>query len=145
MEKITEVFINWQVLLIAFAAFAVLGVVKKLGTKKNKDKKVVGGFAQNCWFLKFLPVYPYALTMGLCFIPGVPLPAVVTKTLAVKILFGIYAGWLSGFSFQVVKSVLAKSGVKVELESAPTEEKPVAEEPVAEEDVVDEKEVEEEK
>lgn len=137
MDKITEVFLNWQVLLISFAAFAVLGLVKNLGTKK-KGKEIAGGFAQHHLFKRFLPVYPYILAMGLCFIPGIPLPAVVTKTLAVKILFGIYAGWLSGFSFQMVKSVLAKSGVKVELE------KP-AEEPVTEEQVVLEKKDEEEK
>ena len=116
MDMITKVFLNWEVLLVSFAAFAVLGLVKKLGTKKDKDKKIVGGFAANRWFLKFLPLYPYVLTMGLCFIPGVPLPETATKTLAVKILFGIYAGWLSGFSFQLVKSVLAKSGVKMEVE-----------------------------
>lgn len=115
MDKITEVFLNWQVLLVAFAAFAVLGVVRNVGTKR-KDGKVVGGFAQHQIFLRLLPLYPYVLALGFCFIPGVPLPEIVTKTLAVKILFGIYAGWLSGFSFQLVKSVLAKGGVKVDEE-----------------------------
>lgn len=112
MDKITEVFLNWQVLLVSFAAFAVLGVVKNVGTKK-KDGEVVGGFATNKWFKKFLPVYPYVLSLGLCFIPGVPLPDVVTKTMAVQILFGIYAGWLSSFSFQLIKSVLKKGGIEV--------------------------------
>jgi hypothetical protein len=113
VDKITEVFLNWQVLLISFAAFAVLGIIKNIGTKKDKDKKIIGGFAQHQLFSRLLPLYPYVLASGFCFIPGVPLPEVVTGTLAVKILFGIYAGWLSGFSFQLVKSVLAKSGVKV--------------------------------
>jgi hypothetical protein len=112
MDKIMEVFLNWQVLLVAFAAFAVLGVVKNVGTKK-KDGEVVGGFAASKWFKKFMPVYPYLLTTGFCFIPGVPLPEMATKTLAVQILFGIYAGWLSGFSFQLVKSVLKKGGLEV--------------------------------
>jgi len=113
MSKIPDVFLNWEVLLISFAAFAVLGIIKNIGTKKDKDKKIIGGFAQHQLFNRLLPLYPYVLAMGFCFIPGVPLPDVVTKTLAVKILFGIYAGWLSGFSFQLVKSVLAKGGVKV--------------------------------
>jgi hypothetical protein len=113
MDKITEVFLNWQVLLVSFAAFAVLGVIKNIGTKRDKDKRVVGGFSQNKWFRKFLPAYPYVLTLGFCFIPGVPLPDVVAKTLAVKILFAIYAGWLSGFSFQLIKSLLKKGGIEV--------------------------------
>lgn len=108
MDKIADVFANWQVLLISFAAFAVLGVVRAVGTKKDAAGKVVGGWAQSKPFQALMPVYPYVLAMGLVFIPGVPLPDLVTKTLAVKILFGIYAGWLSGFSFQVVKSVLEK-------------------------------------
>jgi hypothetical protein len=111
MEKITEVFVNWQVLLLSFAAFAILGVVRAMGTRK-KDGKVVGGWAQSRWFKMFMPVYPYALTLGLVFVPGIPLPKLVTETLAVKVLYGIYAGWLSGFSFQLVKNVLEKAGVK---------------------------------
>jgi len=108
MDKITTVMASWEVLLISFAAFAVLGVVRAIGTKKDKDGKVAGGWAQSRPFQALMPLYPYVLAMGLIFIPGVPLPELVTKTLAVKLLFGIYTGWLSGFSFQVVKSVLEK-------------------------------------
>ena len=106
MSNITEIFVNWQVLMISFAAFAVLGVIRQIGTKKDENKVAIGGFTQSKWFKMFTPVYPYLLTMGAVFIPGIPLPEKVTATLAVKLMFGIYAGWLSGFSFQVVKKVL---------------------------------------
>ena len=108
MDKIVDVLLNWQIFLLAFASFVVLGVIRGMGTKKDKDGKVIGGFAQSRPFQMFLPLYPYAITLGIVFIPGVPLPAEVTKTLAVKILFGIWAGWLSGFSYQLAKKVLEK-------------------------------------
>ena len=56
----------------------------------------------------FLPLYAYLVTLGLVFIPGVPLPAALGKTIAVKVFFGLWAGWLSGYSFQVVKKMLEK-------------------------------------
>jgi hypothetical protein len=108
MSKITEVLLNWQVLLIALVVSAVLGVLRAIGTKKDSTGKVIGGWAQNRYFQMFLPLYPYVLSVGFVFLPGVSLPDLVVKTLAVKVLFGVYAGWLSGFSFQVVKSILEK-------------------------------------
>ena len=107
MEKIVDVFVSWQVLLLSFAAFAVLSVVRKIGTRKE-GSKVVGGWAQSRAFKLLLPAYPYVLTLGVVFVPGVPLPEVASETVAVKLLFGIYAGWLSSFSFQLVKNVLEK-------------------------------------
>jgi hypothetical protein len=108
VDKIVNVLVNWQALLVAFASFALLGVVRAVGTRKDKDGKVIGGFSQNRWFQMFLPVYPYILALGAVFAPGLPLPVELSKTLAVKILFGIWAGWLSGFSYQLVKKVLEK-------------------------------------
>ena len=112
MEKITEVFFNWEVILLSFTAFAVLGVIKAVGTRKGSKGKIIGGFAHSKSFKMFTPVYPYALALILCFVPGVPLPKIVTGTLAVKVMFGVYAGWLSGFSFQIIKKVLEGVGVK---------------------------------
>lgn len=112
MCKITEVFFNWQLLLISFCVFIVLSTVKRVGTKKKGDKKIVGGFAHTKVWKMLQPVLPYPVAIGLCFIPGAPLPEAVTGTLAVKIMFGLVAGFLSDKSFQVVKNVLERTGVK---------------------------------
>lgn len=108
MTKLTEVLLNWQVVLIALVVYAILGVLKAIGTRKDSTGKVVGGWAQNRYFQMLLPLYPYVLAIGFVFLPGVCLPDLVVKTLAVKFFFGVYAGWLSGLSFQVVKSILEK-------------------------------------
>lgn len=108
MDKIVDVFVNWQALLLAVVSFIVVGLLRGLGTKKDKEGKVIGGFAQNNAFQMFMPLYPYLITVGAVFIPGVPLPEGVGKTIAVKIFFGLWAGWLSGYSFQVVKKILEK-------------------------------------
>jgi hypothetical protein len=118
LDQLSDVFFNWQVLLIAFSAFAVVSVLRQLGTKKDKDGAIIGGWAEGKFFKVFLLVLPYLLTCGLVFVPGVPLPEVVTKAapklMAVKVLYGIYAGWLSDKSYQVVKKVLEKFGIIAE-------------------------------
>lgn len=108
LDKITDVFVNWQAFLLAFVSFAVLGIVRGMGTRKDKDGKVVGGFAQTRPFQMLLPLFPYLITLGVVFIPGVPLPEALGKTMAVRIFFALWAGWLSGYSFQVIKKVLEK-------------------------------------
>lgn len=107
MDRITEVMASWEAFILAFAAFAVLGVVRQLGTRK-KDGKVVGGWAKSRIFDSMLPVYPYVLTLGFVFIPGIPLPAKVGTALGAKILFALWCGWLSDKAFEVVKRVLEK-------------------------------------
>lgn len=114
LDKLTDVLINWQVILLSFAVFAILGVIRAVGTKKDKDGKVIGGFAENTWFKRFLPVYPYLFSLGIVFVPGVPLPEIVGKTLAVKILYGIYAGWLTDKVYQIIKKFLEERGVHLE-------------------------------
>jgi len=111
MDKIVEVFLSWQIILISFCTFIVLSTIKRLGTKK-KDKKVVGGFAHSKPFKMLQPVFPYPVSIGLCFIPGVPLPAMADTSLATKIMFALVAGWLADKVFQIVKGVLEKAGVK---------------------------------
>ena len=116
IKTLGEVFLNWQVLLISFSAFAVLSVVKKMGTKREGDKKdgkIIGGFAQSKWFKAGKPAYPYALAMGLCFIPGVPLPEKVSATIALQVMYGIYAGWLSDKSYQLITNFVNKIIKKV--------------------------------
>jgi hypothetical protein len=112
MDKIVDVFLSWQIILISFCTFIVLSTVKRLGTKKNGDKKVVGGFAHTKPFKMLQPVMPYPVAIGLCFIPGVPLPAMANTSLATKIMFALVAGWLADKVFQIVKGVLEKAGVK---------------------------------
>lgn len=114
MDKIAEVFISWQLLLVSFCTFIVHSTIKRMGTKidPNDKKKVVGGFAHSKAWKMLQPVFPYPIAIGLVFIPGVPLPELVVKTLAVKIMFGLVAGWFADKSFQIVKGILEKSGVK---------------------------------
>jgi len=111
MDKIVDVFLSWQLLLISFCTFIVLSTVKRVGTKKD-GKKVVGGFAHSKPWKMLQPVMPYPISVGLCFIPGVPLPELAVSTIAVKVLFGLVAGWLADKSFQVVKNALEKAGVR---------------------------------
>lgn len=114
MSTISEVMASWQALILAFAAFAVIGVVRNVGTTKGADGAVSGGFAHNKYFKMFLPLYPYLLTVGFVFIPDVPIPEKVGTAIGAKILFAVWCGWLSDKSFEVVKSVLEKGfGVSV--------------------------------
>jgi hypothetical protein len=112
MDKIVDVFLSWQIVLISFCTFIVLSTIKRLGTKKNDEKKIVGGFAHSKPWKMLQPVFPYPIAVGLVFIPGVPLPELATSTLAVKIMFALVAGWLADKVFQIVKGVLEKAGVK---------------------------------
>ena len=107
MDQITDVLINWQAFLISFAAFAIIGVIRAVGTRK-KEGKVVGGWAQSRVFKMLLPVLPYLITFGIVFLPDAPLPEQVTASVTVKILYAIWAGWLSDKTFQIVKRVLEK-------------------------------------
>jgi hypothetical protein len=108
MDKITAVMASWEAFLLAFAAFAVIGVIRGIGTRKDKDGKVTGGWAQSRPFKMFLPIYPYLLTVGAIFIPGIPIPEKVGTALGARILFALWCGWLSDKSFEVVKKVLEK-------------------------------------
>jgi hypothetical protein len=118
LEQITDVFFNWQVLLLSFAAFVIVSIIRTIGTRKDKDGQVIGGWAENRYFNISLLLMPYAITIGLVFVPCMPLPEVVVKAapklLVVKFLYGVYAGWLSDKSYQVVKKVLEKFGVFTE-------------------------------
>lgn len=112
MDKFAEVILNWQLLLISLCTFIVFSTVKRMGTRKNDKKEIIGGFAHTKPWKMLQPVMPYPIAIGLCFIPGVPLPEAVTGTIAVKIMFALVAGFLSDKSFQVVKGILEKAGVK---------------------------------
>lgn len=112
MDKIADILVNWQLLMISFCSFIIISTAKRVGTKKNDKKEIVGGFAHSKVWKMLQPVMPYPIAIGICFIPGVPLPEAVTGTLAVKIMFGLVAGFLSDKSFQVVKNFLEKAGVK---------------------------------
>lgn len=107
-----DVFVSWQIVLISFCTFIILSTIKRFGTKKNKKtNKIIGGFAHSKLWKILQPVMPYIIALGLIFIPGVPLPESVDKTLAVKIMFGLVAGFLPDKSFQIVKNILEKMGV----------------------------------
>ena len=107
MEEIMAVLISWQVVLLSFAAFVLLSVTRRMGTKK-KNGEIIGGFAQHRLFKTFLPIYPYAFCLGLVFIPGIPLPEKLTATVGAKLLYAVWCGWFSDKVYQVVKSVLEK-------------------------------------
>lgn len=127
MEQIKEFFLNWQALAAAFGSFILLGLIRQVGTRKNKAGKVTGGFAQSKWFNAFTPLYPYILAIGMVLL--LPMPKVVVelgkKAFMAKILFGLYAGWLSGYSFQVIKKFLENAfGVKFDPELGVPDKKP---------------------
>ena len=111
MDKIIELFMSWQIVLISFCTFIVISTVKRMGTKTDGGK-VVGGFAHSKPWKMLLPISPYPISIGLCFIPGVPLPEMANSSIATKVLFALIAGWMADKVFQVVKGVLEKSGVK---------------------------------
>jgi hypothetical protein len=113
LDKFLDVFLNWQAVLLSFGVFILLGVIRGIGTQKDSTGQVVGGYAKNIWFQRFTPVYPYLIALGLCAVPKMPLPEVVATSLATKLLYGLYTGWLSGFSYQMIKSILKKAGVVV--------------------------------
>ena len=111
MEKITEIFLSWEIFMISFCTFIVLSTIKRMGTK-TEGTKVVGGFAHSKSWKMLQPVLPYPISVGLVFIPGVSLPAVATETMAVKIMCGLLAGWMADKVFQIVKNILEKAGIK---------------------------------
>lgn len=113
MEKITEVFLSWQLLLVSFCTFIVFSIVKRLGTKRDDTgTKIVGGFAHSKPWKMLQPVLPYPISIGLAFIPGVPIPEMAAKTIVMKVIFGLMAGWMADKVFQIVKNILEKAGVK---------------------------------
>lgn len=114
MENITAVMASWQAFLLAFAAFAVIGVIRGIGTKKSSLGKITGGWAQSRPFKMLLPVYPYIVTLGFIFVPGTPIPEKVGAALGARILFALWCGWLSDKAFEIVKRVLDK-GFNVKL------------------------------
>lgn len=117
VDKIFSVIVSWQAVLLSFAIFVILGLIRGFGTKKV-DGVVVGGWAQSKWFKMFLPLYPYVLSSGLVLIPGIPLPTGMTATVGAKILYAIWCGWFSDKVYQIVKSVLEK-GLNVQFGGLP--------------------------
>jgi len=108
MEKITSVMASWEAFLLAFAAFAIIGVLRQIGTKKDDKKNVVGGWAQSRPFKMLLPVFPYVITIGAVWVPGVPIPAQVGTAIGAKVLYALWCGWLSDKVFEIVKRILEK-------------------------------------
>lgn len=128
MDKITAVIMSWQAVMLSFAAFAILGVVRGMGTKKENGK-IVGGWAQSRPFKMLLPIYPYALCMGIVFIPGIPMPEQLPATIGAKLLYAVWCGWFSDKVYQVIKSVLEK-GFNMQFASSQTPSPPAPKPPV---------------
>jgi hypothetical protein len=108
MDKITSVMASWEAFLLAFAAFAVIGVLRQVGTRKDSRKNVIGGWAQSRPFKMLLPIFPYVICLGVIWIPGIPIPEKVGTAMGAKILFALWCGWLSDKAFEIVKRVLEK-------------------------------------
>jgi hypothetical protein len=113
VDRFLDVFLNWQSVLMSFGVFVVVGLVRKIGTQVDGKGAVVGGFAQNKLFRMLLPLYPYALATMFCLVPKAPLPDVVKISAFTKILYGLYTGWLSALSVQLIKGILEKAGAKI--------------------------------
>jgi hypothetical protein len=113
MDKITEVFLSWQLLLVSFSTFIVFSTIKRLGTIRSEDgTKVIGGFAYSKPWKMLQPVLPYPISIGLTFIPGVTIPDIAGETFIMKIIFGLMSGWMADKVFQIVKNILERAGVK---------------------------------
>lgn len=110
MDKLFDVFVSWQVVLISLCTFILLSLLKRMGTKKD-GAKVIGGYAHTKTWKMLQPIFPYPIAVGLCLIPGVPLPLAVTS-IAAKIMFALVAAWMADKVFQIIKNVLEKAGVK---------------------------------
>jgi len=95
MNQIVEILISWQALLISLSVSTILHLIKATYLYDRK------------WFKAFMPLYPFVLAVGIVLIPGIDPPAPIKSTVP-EILYGVYAGWLSSFSFQLFKSVLKK-------------------------------------
>ncbi len=108
MDKITDVMASWEPFLLAFAIFVTIGVIRGLGTKKDSNGKVSGGWAQSRPFKLLLPLFPYVLSIGAIFIPGIPIPAKVGTAVGAKVLYAVWCGWLSDKTFEVGKRILEK-------------------------------------
>lgn len=108
MEDITAVLVSWEPFLLALGASAVIGMLRKMGSVKDANGKVIGGWAQGRVFKMLLPVLPYVFTLGFVFIPGVPMPEKVGNALGAKLLYALWCGWLSDKVFEIVKRVLDK-------------------------------------
>lgn len=108
MSQVMDVLFCWQVFLLSMCVFALIKVVRSVGTQKDSQGKILGGWAENKWFKTFLPAYPYLLSLGIVFIPGLPMPEVLGATIAAKILFSIWCAWLSDKAYQMVKNIFEK-------------------------------------
>lgn len=110
LDKITDVFLNWQAVLVSFGVFIILGVIRAMGTQKDDKGNVVGGYAQHHVFQRLLPLFPYVLAAIFCCVPKAPIPTIVAGSWTTKIIYSIYVGWLSGFSYQLLRSLFTKAG-----------------------------------
>jgi hypothetical protein len=109
MTQIVNVLFSWQVFLLAMCLFAVIKAVRAMGTQKDSQGKVVGGWAESRIFKMFLPIYAYLISLGIVFVPGLPMPNEISSTVAAKVLFSIWCAWLSDKAYQVVKNIMEKS------------------------------------
>lgn len=109
MRQIVDILFAWQVFLFSMCIFAIIKVVRNVGTQKDSKGKPVGGWAESKQFKMFLPVYPYALAIAIVFVPGIPIPEAVAVTVGAKVLFAIWCAWLSDKTYQIIKTIIDKT------------------------------------
>jgi hypothetical protein len=117
MEQLSQIFLSWQALITAFAVFVVVRIAKTLGTTRDEKGQPIGGYARTRTFRTVLPVLPYIVGLGLVFLPKLPLPELVVqqagRTITVKILFALYAAFISDKIYTIIKSMFESKGLKV--------------------------------
>jgi len=107
MENVFNHLISFEFLALCVVIGGVIGAVGQIGAKKNTETcKWEGGVRSQKWFQITNPLMPYVLGVGICLIPGVPLPTGLQATLGAKVLFGLLAAVLSDKVYTVAKRVI---------------------------------------
>lgn len=107
MENVFSQLLTFQFLILCVVIGGIIGSIAQIGSKKDEATgKRVGGIKTNVWFQRLNPLFPYVLGVGLCCIPGIPLPAGLPATWGAKIMFGLLAAIFSDKAYTVVKKVL---------------------------------------
>ena len=115
MDTVLQAFLSWQFVFFCLACAAVTFVARKIVEFVLDNPNVPASKSSKFWRDLFLPIFPIVFgPLGAWLAAGFPYPEGLATSSA-RVVFGLVAGFLSGFVYRIVKSFLAS---KI---SAPTE------------------------